>query len=174
MLSEGDEKSESPQIDRGLHWRIKDSFVQYVLGGAGGEYAVTDGADDDGQGNFLFPIVHVERGELGWNLFFQGDVRFAGHHGALFVPIVNPVMRVGHSGGTLSLQRVTGNDDVSDRVDERIVIAEFDSAEPQRIGNALVWPEVTPRLTADGVALLGGVYPVGTTLDALRVIVDAD
>lgn len=172
MPTQASEATKSPQIDRGLHWRVKDSFVQYVLGGAGGEYAVTGGADDDGEGNFLFPTVSAERARSGWNLSFQGDVRFAGHHGALFVPIVNPIVRWGADGGTLSLQRITA-ERTPEKDQHRFVIAELDAAEPHLIGDALVWPAVTPRLTAEGVALLGDVYPVGTALDELRMIIDA-
>lgn len=172
MLTEGDEASETPQIDRGLHWRIKDSFVQYVLRGAGGEYAVTGGADDDGQGNFLFPLAAATRDDAGWSLQFQGDVRFSGHHGALFVPIVNPLVQWGRDGGAISLQRLTAGG-ASEDVHDRFVIAELDAAEPQRLGEALAWPAMEPRLTAEGVALLGDVYPVGTTLDSLRMIIDA-
>lgn len=171
MFSERDEASKTPDIDPGLHWRIKDSFVQYVLRGAGGAYSVTDGADDDGAGTFYFPFASATRDESSWELRFGGDVRFSGHHGALFVPFIEPVIRLSETGGTLAIRRAAPEGAPADT--ERIVIADLEGATPQRLGGALAWPAVTAQLTPAGVSLLGDAYPVGTLLDPLRMLIPA-
>ncbi|MGL3150335.1 HtaA domain-containing protein [Microbacterium sp. A82] len=171
MVNERDDASETPDIDPGLHWRIKDSFVKYVLRGAGGAYSVTDGADDDGAGTFFFPFASASRGDGGWVLSFGGDVRFSGHHGALFVPFTEPVIRLGETGGTLAIRRTVPEGSPADT--ERIVIAELTGEVPQRLGDALAWPAVTAQLTPAGVSLLGDAYPVGTLMDPLRMLIPA-
>lgn len=146
----------------GLHWRIKDSFVRYVLAGSDGAYAVTDGAEDDGNGNFFFPVRSVERdAEDGWRLRFGGDVRFSAHGGMLRVAFVDPVVTIGATIGTLEVSSAGGS---------TVTIARVERAEPQRREGLLFWPPLSAGLTKDGVGLLGGVYPVGELLDPLRIV----
>lgn len=150
----------------GLHWRIKDSFVRYVLSGSTGAYAVTDGAEDDGDGNFYFPLASAEQDVDGvWRIAFEGDVRFSGHMGALFVRIAEVVVTIGPDGGELTIAGGGGG---------RIRIARLGGAEPHSLADAAVWPELKPALTADGVALFGDVYSIGEPLDPLRIVAIVD
>lgn len=166
MVTERNEASEAPMVDPGLHWRIKDSFVQYVLRGADGVYSVTDGAADDGMGNFYFPVARVINENDSWELSFRGEVRFRGHGGVLFVPVANPTVRLSRSGGWLSVGRSRSGE-------EHTTIAELDGVSPVAVGEAFAWPPLVPRLTADGVSLFGGAYNLGSPLEPVRMIIPA-
>lgn len=151
-------------VSLGLHWTIKGSFVRYVLSGAGGTYSVAGGAEDDERGNFYFPLkaASFDVGS-GWELRFTGDVRFSGHHGVLFVALVDPVVTLGATGGSLTVAAPGGVD--------RVKIADVTPSEPQQRGGLIAWPPLTTALTAEGVSMFGDVYTVGTDTDPLRIVI---
>lgn len=169
--SDGEQQTE---IALGLYWRIKDSFVRYVLSGAGGTYSVTGGAEDDERGNFFFPLESAQHDPTtGWEIKFSGDVRFAGHHGALFVTIIDPIVTLHPDGGTLSIRQLqsAGAPESADDKSSRIVIGTVTSAEPQNLDGLLAWPPLETALTDAGVSFFGDVYPVGAPTDPLKIAI---
>lgn len=143
----GSRNAGSPLL--GLRWRIKDSFVSYVLGRAGGRYALADGAELLADRYFGFPCAD---GAEHTAPRFAGAVAFSAHGGMLHVALCDLALRT-----TGDLLELTANVD-----GEPAAIATLD-----RTATAGTWIGAVPRLTEAGRALFGGVYEVGEGLDPL-------
>jgi hypothetical protein len=131
-----------------LAWALRSSFVAYVDALPDGVVAVEDGARRE-DGVFLLPGERAGDGHR-----FGGTIRFSGHLGVLDVELDgvevlpgNPiVLRTVVSGVAVDLATARELEDDGDRV-----------------------RSVDLRLTGDGAALLGGVYPPGERLDAFEI-----
>lgn len=134
----------------GLRWRIKDSFVRYVVGNAGGRYSLTGGADLVADRYFAFPFAENGPDALPR---FAGGVAFRAHGGMLRVAIVDPALR--ELDGRTVLTVGTG--------EEQLAIATLDI--PAHDGG---WVGAVPRLTEPGCDLFGGGYELGEPLDPLE------
>jgi hypothetical protein len=139
----------SPSPLRGLRWRIKDSFVSYVMGHAGGRYALTGGAELLANRYFAFPPVPGSDPRLPR---FAGGVAFSGHGGMLRLPITDPALR--DAGDHIDLTIVVDGDAVAIAILDRDVIEDG-------------WVGAVPLMTDAGRELFGGVYGAGEQLDPL-------
>jgi hypothetical protein len=152
----------------GLSWTIKKAFLGYIARMDDGRCSVTDGAtvlsEERGLPTFGFELAGHETPSPGTTrLCFRGDVRFAGHHGMLFVRVVDPVVDVSGSRARLSVL-----DEGSCRELVEFEVVPFDSPE----GGG--WHGTGVRLTAEGSDLFGGAYPDGEAFDDLVVALPAD
>ncbi len=91
-------------VDGRADWGVKESFRNYVTGPiAGGDIAVSDGAEQHADGTFRFTqatgAFDTETGEL--DAAFAGTVRFTGHHGELDLTVTDLAVR--GTGDDLSL-----------------------------------------------------------------------
>jgi hypothetical protein len=152
-----------------LLWGVKASFSEYILRLPDGRFSATDGAELLLPLTFSFEVAdadHLLDGESvpseGDVLRFRGDVRFAGHSGALFLRIANPWLHFTAGGGFVSIVGGQSEDDP-----ERRPIATFSSAAVAGTRGRLDIAEVL--LDARGVDLFNRTYPLETPLDPLRV-----
>lgn len=151
----------------GLFWGIKRSFLQYIARMPDGDCSVTDGADPDVDARFRFavdrisPVVDHE-----WTVLCRGDVRFAGHHGMLFVQIADPMLTIRGTSGHLS---VVDGPAVREGVrDARRTLASFDVvSDPDHADDIVTATGV--RLVAEGAEIFNDVYPAGELFDDFRV-----
>jgi len=146
----------------GLHWGLKRSFLTYIARQPDGRCSVTDGADLDADGRFLFafadPAAPGDR-----ELRLCGELRFAAHHGMLFVRIAAPRLVVEDARGQLFAQ-VGLEEDAP-----HVVLATF--AVPDRsVALSGPWTGTGLTLTDDGAEVFGGVYDVGEPLDDFIVV----
>lgn len=128
-----------------LRWAVKDSFLRYVRVIAAGTVECT-GTQESPDGAFVWPLQAVVRDADALVLEFEGSVRFVAHGGFLDVDLAAPALRLGAESSELSIATPTG----------RVVIATVADGDGAPSGL------LTPRLTAEGGALFGGVYPADT------------
>ncbi|MGI5132515.1 HtaA domain-containing protein [Pseudonocardia sp. CA-107938] len=149
-----------------LEWTIKLSFLRYIASMPDGRCSVTDGADvvmtpDAGHGPFSFALDSADKTDGTWRLHYRGDVRFAGHHGFLFVRIADPAVVIQGGFGQLS---VCGEHDGPTRVPlVRFTVPTHDAAA------TTTWRCTDVRLTAEGAELFGGVYHEDDVFDDLTI-----
>lgn len=140
----------------GLHWPIKQSFLSYISALADGECSATDGCVIEPGFGFWFEAEPSSA--PGDGLAFRGDLRFAGHHGMLFLRLAHPQVSLRGDSGTIS---------VCTTDDERVEVASFRpldlSGSADLVGTGL-------ELTAQGAALFGDVYRAGQPLDDFTII----
>jgi len=161
IVADPDVLRPGPQ-EPGLRWRIKLSFLRYVTRMPDGRCSVTDGAAVAEEEAFHFspaPGSAFDPGTLSGDLRFRGDVRFAGHHGLLFVQIADPWLTVDRGAATLSIAVAS----------DRIALA---ALRLERGPGPYLGTDV--RLTEDGSDLFNAVYPAGELLDDLTVLLPCD
>ncbi|MGC9537506.1 HtaA domain-containing protein [Streptomyces sp. UG1] len=97
-------------------------------------------------------------------LKFRGDVRFAAHHGLLFLRIADPWLSVIGGAGTLTIAAPPGQSP------ERIPLTtlRLRTADPTDHTGFCLGTHV--RLTAQGSELFNGVYPVDEPFDDLTLL----
>lgn len=149
-----------------LEWGVKESFRRYVEA-TEGEIAALDGATRAEDGSFIFPAREAEGaalspwgGEPAGEARFTGAARFHGHGGMLAVFLADPAIEVSPEGW-----RLTACD--SPRHDQRIVVATLQPPGPAEAGGTEL--VLACAITYDGGQLLGGHYPPGTPIDAVRL-----
>ncbi len=152
----------SPVSPGSLRWGVKSSFLRYVRVIAHGTYTVTQGARADTEDVFEFPIAGAEERGGHWVLSFSGSVRFEAHHGFLDVTLAELTLAVGPERGSLSIASPENQD--------RVVIATVSGAGPAVDEDWLRWPALEAELTEAGAEVFGGVYPAGTELAPLEVV----
>jgi hypothetical protein len=156
-----------------LTWPVRESFLGYV-NRMGGRITIIGPARPGARG-FSFPHALAasapgpgEADGLGAGggpmreLAFGGAVAFVAHGGALDVVIADPVLVFDDLGVLLTVR-----DSALPGSGTRAVIAELASGSPTPADGETV--ALVPRLTSDGSALFGGVYPAGETMDPLFV-----
>jgi hypothetical protein len=133
-----------------LEWGVRQSFVQYVEGLSDGVVAVGNGAARRGAAFLL-------RGErTATDAAFDGAIRFSGHLGVLDVAMDGIALR--GIGGRAAVWTAVGGIPV-----ELAAVGEIH----EEADGGLRADAVT--LTADGAALLGGVYRAGAPLAPLII-----
>ena len=152
----------------GLTWGIKRSFLDYIKDLPDGTVAASAGATVSGSGRFTFiPAgsdydVHTGTGVLR----FRGDVRLAGHHGMLFVRLLDPWVQFSGDRGVLSISTGDGGQD-------RTPVGFVQAARPEAIGGCLVWRQIEVLNSPDGAELFDGQYAAGQPMDPLSMLVPA-
>jgi hypothetical protein len=156
-----------------LLWGIKASFSEYIVRLPDGAFSATDGAE------FLLPLTFAFEsadepsrqvgGEIpapGSVLRFRGDVRFAGHAGALFLRLADPWLHFGEDRELGGFVSVVGGQ--TDDALERRTVAVFPRAGVTGGDDGRVTIDDV-FLADDGVDLFNRVYATGTPLDSLFV-----
>jgi hypothetical protein len=157
-----------------LLWGIKASFSEYIVRLPDGAFSATDGAE------FLLPLtfafesadeVSSQVGDAipapGSVLRFRGDVRFAGHAGALFLRLADPWLHFGGAGELGGSVSVVGGQ--TEDALERRTVAFFPRATVIGGGHDRRVTIDDVFLADDGVDLFNRVYPTGARLDSLFV-----
>ncbi|MGN7201385.1 HtaA domain-containing protein [Arthrobacter sp. SAFR-044] len=144
-----------------LAWSMKQSFLRYVARLSDGRCSATDGAEPSETEGFTFEVSAMQATNHGLSLAFRGDLRFSGHHGALFLRIADPAILVDGPHGTLS---IAGGDADAPRVPLATFTAAVDSSGP-----ALRIAGTGLMLTEAGSELFIGIYPPGEPLDDFTV-----
>ena len=148
-------RAPGPASVRGLRWRIKDAFVSYIMGRAGGRYALADGAELLPDRYFAFPLAtqaDPERAQFG------GTVGFRAHGGMLQLALSAPALRRTPDGIELIVA-----------VDGQPTVIAIGPAGASAAGAEGFWEGVLPHLTSAGCAFFGDAYEPGEPLDALHV-----
>ncbi|MFD7206585.1 HtaA domain-containing protein [Streptomyces sp. NPDC059893] len=150
-----------------LRWAVKTSFVHYVTTIAAGTCEVSDGAELDADGVFQFPLAEASEGADGWTLRFGGAAHFFAHRGFLDVELRGLALTLpaGGRGSALGVAAANG---------EHIALASVASAVPAPGNGVLRWSQLVPSLTEAGSELFGTVYPAGSDLAPLDVVVLLD
>ncbi|MBO0852296.1 MAG: HtaA domain-containing protein [Nocardia sp.] len=149
----------------GLCWAIKHSFVHYISRMPDGRGQVSGGARPLGGGGILFEIdtePPQAPEDLDTLYAFRGDVRFAGHHGMLFVRIADPWIEVREGSAVVTVA------DPYDRDDEpRLPLVRVELPEPVRDGGLDIWTIQQVRLTPQGCGLFNDVYQPGEPFEPI-------
>ncbi|HET6241751.1 MAG TPA: HtaA domain-containing protein [Arthrobacter sp.] len=151
----------------GLTWGIKRSFIDYITGLPDGAVSAADGAVMVEPGRFCFAPedsdYSLARGA--GVLRFRGDVRLAGHHGMMFVRLLDPWIELAGGRGILSISTGDGQ--------ERADVGTLRSAAPRETDGYLVWEHVDVLITPAGSELFDGQYAAGQPMDPLFIRVAA-
>lgn len=153
----------------GLTWGIKASFIAYIAGLPDGTVSAAAGASEIQPGLFHFSFAESDYDQArgAGVLRFRGDVRLAGHHGMLFVRLLDPWIEVTGDRGVLSIS--TGDDAGRDRID----VGTLSVASPATADDTLLWTGMGVLVTAGGSELFDGQYAAGQPMDPLTVRVPA-
>lgn len=152
----------------GLHWGIKTSFLEYISRMPDGRASITDGATFlEGNVAAFEPLPSAEpadpsTGERTWA--FRGDVRFAGHHGMLFVRIADPRVTVRNGQGELT---VLDPEDPDTR--PRLPLVRFTLVEQDLDADLDAWLATDVALTPEGTGLFNDVYEAGELFEPLAI-----
>jgi hypothetical protein len=99
-----------------LGWRVKDSFVTYILA-TGGTITLL-GAATERDGTFLFPAEgRVDDGDAGSVLKFSGGVRFCAHGGLVDAVVDSPWLHIGPAGASLTIAGTEATRTAKDRLE---------------------------------------------------------
>ncbi|MDT9592128.1 HtaA domain-containing protein [Nocardioides zeae] len=149
----------------GLRWGIKQSFLEYIARMPDGRGTVSDGATPTEFNEMVFEPDGVERSdERVSRLRFRGDVRFAGHHGFLFVRLADPWVSIEGDRGALSVLDVHEPDTAP-----RIPLVTFAVSDHQVVKAVEYWTANAVRLTEEGCEVFNKVYPPGELFDPLVI-----
>jgi hypothetical protein len=169
MSEDGSAVAGMPEF--GIVWAIKQSFVDYVLGGGGGTATPTGGAwvRSDGASVFAFDADASDRtvGSMVWK--FRGEVLFEAHGGMLSMRITDPwIVQQPDS------VDVTIVDPFSRNVGDRLTIATARLEVDGLTDAGENWAGVNVTLANAGWALFNGKYEVGCALEPFAVRLPSD
>jgi hypothetical protein len=151
----------------GLTWGIKLSFLQYIGRMPDGQGMVWRGAHPTETGEMVFEPDLEGSPRLGGavhSLPFRGDVRFAGHHGMLYVRIADPLVVIEGGGGELSIL-----DPWSAGAEPRLTLVNLANTTHARIDGFDVWTSKDVRLSSQATALFNDAYPAGEPFETLTI-----
>ena len=150
----------------GLSWGIKRSFIDYINSLPDASVSVTDGATADEAGLFRFAADSSDYDAIRGTgiLRFRGDVRLSGHHGMMFVRLLDPWIAFTGGRGILS---ISIGDDVGR---DRTAVASLRAGAPRQAADgSLVWADVEVAITDEGSELFDGQYAAGQSMDPLII-----
>lgn len=161
--------SSDPLPPLGLTWGIKRSFIAYISALPDGSVSAADGATAVRPGLFCFaPEGSDYDAALGTGVLrFRGDVRLEGHHGMLFVRLLDPWIAFTGGRGVLSIS--TGGGAGQDRTSVGFVHASV----PREAQGCLVWDDVEVVISPEGAELFDGQYAAQQPMDPLSIRVEA-
>lgn len=161
--------SPDPLPPLGLTWGIKRSFIDYITGLPDGAVSAADGATVVQSSLFCFAPedcdYDIARGT--GVLRFRGDVRLAGHHGMMFVRLLDPWIEFTGGRGILSISTGDGGGQ------ERTEVGTLHAAAPREVDGFLVWEHVDVLISPAGSELFDGQYAAGQSMDPLFIRVSA-
>jgi hypothetical protein len=158
--------SPDPLPPLGLSWGIKRSFIEYINGLPDASVSVVNGATVDETGLFRFAAEKSDYDAVRGTgiLRFRGDVRLSGHHGMMFVRLLDPWIVFTGGRGILSIS--TGDDVGQDRT----AVATLRSGAPRQAADgSLIWADVEVAITDEGSELFDGQYAAGQPMDPLFI-----
>lgn len=158
--------SPDPLLPPGLSWGIKRSFIDYINGLPDASVSLVGGATVDDAGLFHFAPDNSDYDAVRGTgiLRFRGDVRLSGHHGMMFVRLLDPWIAFTGGRGILSIS--TGDDAGQDRAAVAVLRA---GAPAQAPDGSLVWSDVEVAITDEGSELFDGQYAAGQPMDPLFI-----
>lgn len=156
-----------PQRAPGLHWGIKDSFLDYVASTRDGQCIVGGGASPDPLGVFHFAPAPLAA-SASHEQKYTGEVRFEAHYGILSVRVADPWIIIKNGQGSLSVL-----DPSSARGKTRLKLVTF-AVDTEMIGRGLPWTATDVRLAAAGVPVFNDVYPELEPFAPLLVVPTAE
>ena len=161
--------SPAPLPPQGLTWGIKRSFMDYIAGLPDGAVSAAGGATLTASGEFCFAPAGSEYDPARGTgvLRFRGDVRVAGHHGMMFVRLLDPWVEFTAGHGVLSIS--TGDGGGKERAD----VGTLRTAAPRNVDGFLVWEHVDVAISEAGSELFDGQYAAGQAMDKLVIRVPA-
>lgn len=153
----------------GLTWGIKRSFITYIRELPDSAVSAVDGATELESGLFCFAPDESDYDLASGTglLRFRGDVRVAGHHGMMFVRLLDPWIEVTGSRGILSIS--TGDVGREDRLE----VAVLRTGAPRPVDGFLIWDHVGVVISQEGSELFDGQYAAGQSMDPLFIRVPA-
>ncbi|WP_338180424.1 HtaA domain-containing protein [Jatrophihabitans sp.] len=156
-----------PSQPLGLVWAIKRSFVEYVRRMSDGKGWIGDRAVPFSDDRIFFTYDADASRPGAWS--FQGDVRFSGHFGMLFVRLANPTVTLvdGRASLTIEESSETARADRLELVTMRLDLMET-------VGGVEYWYGTDAVLAAGGVELFNNVYAVGEPFEPLVLVVPAE
>ncbi|SEJ52374.1 HtaA domain-containing protein [Demequina mangrovi] len=147
-----------------LTWGVDAGFRSYVTGPiAQGSISVTGASASAGTFTFLQSGGNADAAAQTGTAAYAGAVTFTGHHGELDLTVANPRVRLGATGGTLSVE-VDGV-----RVD--FATLHLASGSRTTLDGAVRWANVPATLTSAGARAFDGFYPAGRSLDPVTFTV---
>jgi hypothetical protein len=157
----------------GADWGVKESFRNYVLGPiAHGSISVSDGASENPDGSFHFPIASGEYDPVtgATVLRFGGAVHFKGHDGSLEVSVTNPRVELTPEGGALYADMTSKPNSPGAAATAypgvRVADLDLSGKTPTVAAGTTTWPALPAALTNDAVPAFAGFYGAGTALDS--------
>ncbi|WP_100444700.1 HtaA domain-containing protein [Glycomyces xiaoerkulensis] len=167
--------SEFPIVDGTISWGVKESFRNYIVSPiADGEITVADGATQNADGAFDFPVTGgtYDMSSHDTESRSEGSVHFTGHGGELDLAFANLRIETNHGAETGILYAdVTDHGTISDDVpfaDLELTGSSWEQGEYATI------TDVPAALTAEGATAFAGFYEAGQELDPLTVAVKAE
>jgi hypothetical protein len=150
----------------GLTWGVKRSFVSYLTRLPDGAVSATDGANVVASSlfNFAPESSDYEPSTATGTVRFSGDVRMAGHHGMMFVRLLDPWIEFREDHAELSV--MTTNDDGGL---QRIALGIMPPVAPVSVPGALIWQGVDVALTPAGSEVFNQQYPPGQEMDPIFI-----
>jgi hypothetical protein len=157
-----------------VDWGIKESFRNYIKGGAAGEIEVSGGAVEAADGTFKFPVgagsydtkTHLTEVEA------TGTVHFTGHAGALDMTFSDPRVVLGTESGALfadvhSKSLTPGG--AEDFPGVEFATLDTSGVAPVFGAESVRLDAIPTTLTAAGAEAFAGFYSAGAALDPLGV-----
>ena len=161
-----------------LDWSVKDSFVAYIEGNIAKGEVILDGATENADGSFAFPLVQgttdTATGETAAT--FGGSVRFTGHDEGTGpqLDLLFRNIRVEVSGVAGSLvadvtSKGLGETDATEYPGVIFATLDFSATPPSLAQGSLTFTGVPATLTADGAEAFAGFYDEGEQLDPVSL-----
>ncbi|MBU8868542.1 HtaA domain-containing protein [Paenarthrobacter aromaticivorans] len=150
-----------------LHWRVKDSFREYVRTIEDGAEQVSDGALEE-DGGFVWPASPVDSPTRDATLKFCGRVEISAYRGILAVCLEDPWITFGE---TIQLSVVDSMSRKSDA--PRVVVAYLTPGATNPAASLASMTDAKVTLARTGVRIFDDNYPAGTELAPLSYTVSA-
>jgi hypothetical protein len=166
----------SPILSGSMDWGVKASFRTYVEGPvAMGTITVSNGATRNPDGTFYFPAqangTHDPATDE-TNAFFNGQVSFLGHAGALDMTMSDVRMELDGDVGILRADVVSKDFDtqqLNSYPDVAFADLDLTSINPSVNGSTYTWTGIPAILSEDGEPAFAGFYEAGEQLDPITM-----
>lgn len=153
----------------GLTWGVKRSFISYLTRLPDGAVSATDGATVVASSlfNFAPDSSDYDVSTATGAVRFSGDVRMAGHHGMMFVRLLDPWIEFREDQAELSVMTI---DD--DGGFQRIALGTLPPVAPESVPGASIWQGVDVALTLAGSEVFNQQYSAGQEMDPVFIRIE--